>query len=52
MYNKFQAEQVLLSMDDKTRRKRRNHQKENEVREMQKAKFGPEVPYSKKDRRW
>ena len=27
MYNKFQAEQVLLSIEDKTKKRRRNHQK-------------------------
>lgn len=52
MYNKFQAEQVLLSMDDKTRREEEIIKKENEVREMQKAKFGPEGALFKKDRRW
>jgi outer membrane protein len=48
MYNKFQAEQVLLSVDDKTRREEEIIKKENEVREMQKAKFGPEGALFKK----
>lgn len=48
MYNKFQAEQVLLSTDDKTRREEEIIKKENDVREMQKAKFGPEGALFKK----
>ncbi len=42
MYNKFQAEQVLLSAADKKQREDEIIKKEAEVREMQKAKFGPE----------
>ncbi|MFZ1751913.1 MAG: OmpH family outer membrane protein, partial [Saprospiraceae bacterium] len=42
LYNKFQAEQVLLSTDDRNRKEEEIIQKEGEVREMQKAKFGPE----------
>ena len=42
MYNKFQAEQVLLSADDKARKEEEIIKKEAEVRELQKAKFGPE----------
>lgn len=42
MYNRYQAEQVLLS--DEARRQREDEimQKEKEVRELQKARFGPE----------
>lgn len=42
MYNKYQAEQVLLS--DEVRRQREDEimNKETEVRELQKRKFGPE----------
>jgi len=42
MYNRYQAEQVLLS--DEARRQREDEimEKEKEVRELQKAKFGPE----------
>ena len=42
LYNKFQAEQVLLSADDKARKEEEIIKKETEVREMQKTKFGPE----------
>ncbi len=42
MYNKFQAEQVLLSAEDKSKKEEEIIKKEAEVREMQKAKFGPE----------
>ncbi len=42
MYNKFQAEQVLLSADDKARKEEEIIKKEGEVRELQRAKFGPE----------
>jgi outer membrane protein len=48
LYNKFQAEQVLLSADDKTRKEEEIVKKENEVRDMQKAKFGPEGALFKK----
>lgn len=42
MYNKFQAEQVLLSNDEKVKKEEEIVKKEAEVREMQKKKFGPE----------
>ena len=42
MYNKFQAEQVLLSSDEKVKKEEEIVKKEAEVREMQKRKFGPE----------
>jgi len=42
MYNKYQAEQVLLSDDLKVRREEDIMQKEKQVREIQRAKFGPE----------
>lgn len=42
MYNKYQAEQVLLSEDLKIRREEEIVQKEKQVRELQRAKFGPE----------
>ncbi len=42
MYNKYQAEQVLLSDDVKLEREEEIMQKEQEVREMQKRRFGPE----------
>lgn len=42
MYNKYQAEQVLLSDDLKVRREDEIMNKEKEVREIQRAKFGPE----------
>jgi outer membrane protein len=48
LYNKFQAEQVLLSSDDKNRKEEEIIKKEGEVREMQKAKFGPEGALFKK----
>jgi len=50
MYNKYQAEQVLLS--DEVRRQREDEimNKENTVREMQKNKFGPEGALFKKRR--
>ncbi len=48
LYNKFQAEQVLLSADDKTRKEEEIVKMEAEVREMQKAKFGPEGALFKK----
>lgn len=42
MYNKYQAEQVLLS--DETRRQREDEitEKEKQVRDLQRVKFGPE----------
>jgi len=42
LYNKFQAEQVLLSADEKATKENEIVKKEAEVREMQKRKFGPE----------
>ena len=40
MYNKYQAEQVLLSEDAKKQREEEITQKEKEVRDLQKQKFG------------
>jgi outer membrane protein len=48
MYNKFQAEQVLLSGDDKVKKEEEIVKKETQVREMQKEKFGPEGALFKK----
>jgi outer membrane protein len=48
MYNKFQAEQVLLSADDKTKKEEEIIKKESDVRELQKTKFGPEGALFKK----
>lgn len=42
LYNKYQAEQVLLSEEVKGQRENEIMQKEAQVREMQKRKFGPE----------
>jgi len=42
MYNKYQAEQVLLSDEVRKEREDEIMEKEKEVREMQKRKFGPE----------
>lgn len=42
MYNKYQAEQVLLSEELRKQREEEILTKEKEIREMQKAKFGPE----------
>ena len=42
MYNKYQAEQVLLSDDNKKTREEEIVKKEEEVRELQKRRFGPE----------
>jgi len=42
MYNKYQAEQVLLSEDVKLEREDEIMQKEKEVRDLQKRRFGPE----------
>lgn len=42
LYNKYQAEQVLLSDDMRLQKEEEIMNKEKEVREMQKAKFGPE----------
>ncbi len=42
LYNKYQAEQVLLSEDVRAQREKEIMQKEAQVRELQKRKFGPE----------
>jgi outer membrane protein len=42
MYNKYQAEQVLLSEDMKRQKEDEIMNKEKEVRELQRQKFGPE----------
>jgi outer membrane protein len=42
MYSKYQAEQVLLSDDMKKKREEEIMNKEKEVRELQRTKFGPE----------
>jgi outer membrane protein len=42
LYNKFQAEQVLLSAEDKAKKEQEIVSKEAEVRELQKRKFGPD----------
>jgi outer membrane protein len=42
MYNKYQAEQVLLSDDAKTQKEEEIMTKEAEVRQLQKDRFGPE----------
>lgn len=42
MYNKYQAEQVLLSNEQRTEREEQIMNKEKQVREMQRRKFGPE----------
>ncbi|MEE9438903.1 MAG: OmpH family outer membrane protein [Saprospiraceae bacterium] len=42
MYNKYQAEQVLLNADQKKRREDEIMVAEKEVRELQKRRFGPE----------
>ena len=42
MYNKYQAEQVLLSEDQKSEKEGEIMEAEKSVREMQKQRFGPE----------
>ncbi len=42
MYNKYQAEQVLLNDDQRKTKEEEIMTKEKEVMEMQKSKFGPE----------
>ena len=42
LYNKFQAEQVLLSQEARVEREDEIVSKEAEVRELQKRRFGPE----------
>lgn len=48
MYSKYQAEQVLLSEEMKKTREEEILNKEKEVREMQRQKFGPEGALFKK----
>ena len=48
MYSKYQAEQVLLSEEMKKQREEEIMNKEKEVREMQRQKFGPEGALFKK----
>ncbi len=42
MYNKYQAEQVLLSEDARKKREDEIMEREKQVRDLQKEKFGPE----------
>jgi outer membrane protein len=42
LYNRYQAEQVLLSDDARKQREEEIMNKEKEVRDLQKARFGPE----------
>ena len=42
MYNRYQAEQVLLSDEARKQKEEEIMAKEKEVRDLQKAKFGPE----------
>lgn len=48
MYNKYQAEQVLMSEDMRKQREEEILTKEKDIREMQRAKFGPEGELFKK----
>ncbi|MBL7818487.1 MAG: OmpH family outer membrane protein [Saprospiraceae bacterium] len=48
MYNKYQAEQVLLSDDARKKREDEIMAKEKDAREAQRAKFGPEGELFKK----
>ncbi|MEZ4918250.1 MAG: OmpH family outer membrane protein, partial [Saprospiraceae bacterium] len=48
MYSKYQAEQVLLSDEMKAQREEEIMEKEKEVRELQRGKFGPEGALFKK----
>ena len=48
LYNRYQAEQVLLSDDQKMQKEEEIVQKEKEVRELQKRRFGPEGDLFKK----
>jgi outer membrane protein len=48
MYSKYQAEQVLMSEDMKKKREEEIMNKEKEVREAQRVKFGPEGALFKK----
>lgn len=42
MYNRYQAEQVLLSEEQRAERENEIMEKEREVRELQRSRFGPE----------
>ncbi|MDZ4749268.1 MAG: OmpH family outer membrane protein [Saprospiraceae bacterium] len=42
MYNKYQAEQVLLSEDQRKKKEEEIMEREKQVRDLQKDKFGPE----------
>lgn len=42
MYNRYQAEQVLLSDEERKQREEEIMEKEKAIRELQKAKFGPD----------
>ena len=48
MYNKYQAEQVLMSEEMRQQQEQEILTKEKDIREMQKAKFGPEGELFKK----
>ncbi len=48
MYNKYQAEQVLMSEEMRAQQEQEILTKEKEIREMQKSKFGPEGELFKK----
>ncbi len=48
MYSKYQAEQVLMSEDMKKKREEEIMNKEKDVREMQRQKFGPDGALFKK----
>jgi len=48
MYNKYQAEQVMMTDEMRRQKEEEIMAKENEVRELQKAKFGPEGDLFKK----
>lgn len=48
LYNRYQAEQVLLSDDQRKQREEEITEKEKNVREKQKAKFGPDGDLFKK----
>ncbi len=48
MYNRYQSEQVLLSDEERRRREDEIMNKEKQVRDLQKARFGPEGELFKK----
>jgi outer membrane protein len=48
MYSRYQAEQVLMSEEVRTQKEEEIMNKEKEVREMQKSKFGPDGALFKK----